>query len=447
MTSLITRIQISLFSIGLLLVSPSVYADEVKEKKVDKSSKQKKYENLEMFQRIFQFIEENYVDEVNDEKLIQGAVKGMLDSLDPHSAFLPKDIYHELKNDTSGKFGGVGIEVGVKDDVLIVVSPIEDSPAWRAGIQPGDKIVKVDGVSIRGLNSVEVLQKMRGKLGSELKLGILREGLTTPKEYVLKREEVKIQTVKQELIEPKYGYLRLTHFSESAARDLKRGIEKLEKKEKLKGLVLDLRMNPGGLLEQAVDVASLFLDEGVIVSTIGRDPSKKEVKNARKGNARKDIMLVVLVNGGSASASEIVAGALQDHKRALIMGQTTFGKGSVQTVVDLGNEMGLKLTIARYYTPSGKSIQEVGIEPDVLLEDYDPKLLVQAKRAGPSYKEKDLKGHMVNENASLTENKDLKSQELLKTDFNPKMDYQVQQAINTLKSFEFYQKLNTVNGK
>lgn len=399
-----------------------------------------KYENIELYQKVLQFVEENYVEPIKSEQLIQGSIKGMLESLDPHSNFLPADVFREMKNDTAGKFGGIGIEVGIKNDTLTVIAPIEDSPAWRAGIQPGDRIVRVDGVSTKGLNLVEVLQKMKGKKGTKIQLGIQRDGWEQPKEFVLVRETVKVQTVRAELLENGYGYLRLATFNEDAAKDLKKGLEKIEKKGKIKGLVLDLRSNPGGLLEQAIDVASMFMDEGVVVSTIGRDPAKKEVRLVKKGSARTDFQIAVLVNAGSASASEIVAGALQDNKRALVLGQTTFGKGSVQTVVELGNEMGLKLTIARYYTPSGRSIQETGVVPDLTIEDYDPKLLERAKKAGAALREKDLKGHMVNNQAPIvTDDEEMQP----RSDVAPKSDYQVIQALNYLKSFEFYRQSKT----
>ncbi|RYZ71348.1 MAG: S41 family peptidase, partial [Proteobacteria bacterium] len=314
--------------------------------------------------------------------------------------------------------------------------------AWKAGILPGDRIVRVDGVATKGLNLVEVLHKMKGKRGTKIRLGIQREGWDAPKEFELKRETVKVQTVRSELIEPGYGYLRLATFNEDASKDLKNGLAKIERRGKIKGLVLDLRSNPGGLLEQAVDVASLYMDEGIVVSTIGRDPAKKEVRNAKKGNARKDFQIAVLVNSGSASASEIVAGALQDNHRALVLGQTTFGKGSVQTVVELGSDMGLKLTIARYYTPSGKSIQETGVVPDLTIEDYDPKLLERARKTGNSIREKDLRGHMVNtQNQPVVSDED--EEALPRADVAPKADYQVIQALNYLKSFEFYQRSAT----
>ncbi len=409
------------------------------------SGNRSKYESLELFQKVLLYIQTNYVDQVKDKDLIEGAIKGMMETLDPHSNFLTAESFKDMKNDTAGKFGGLGIEIGMKDNALTVVAPMEDSPAWRAGILPGDRIVRINGESTKGLNLVEAVAKMRGKKGSDIRLTMQRDGEAKAKEIRLVRETIKIQAVRSESLDNGFGYVRLASFNEDAARDIKRALEKLEKKGKLKGLILDLRMNPGGLLDQAVDVSSLFIDEGVIVSTIGRDRNQKEVRNAKKGMARKDLPLAILVNSGSASASEIVAGALQDNKRAIILGQQTFGKGSVQQVVDLGNEMGMKLTIARYYTPSGRSIQEKGVTPDIILEDYDPKLLSQAKKKAEIFRERDLRGHMANPDektsTTMSENDDAdkKASEPLK--FNPKEDYQVQQAINYLKSFEFYQKL------
>ncbi len=428
-----------------------------------------RYKNLELFQKVLQFVEKNYVDPVQNDVLVNGALKGMMETLDPHSNFLTADIYRDMKIDTSGKFGGVGIEVGIKDDVLTVLVPMEDSPAWRAGIQPGDKIVKINGESTKGYTLSEAIIKMRGKNGSSVVLTLYRKSWSKFKNITLKREEIKIRSVRSELIEPGFGYVRLASFNENAAKDVKHAIDKLEAKDKLKGLVFDLRMNPGGLLDQAVDVASLFIDDGVVVSTIGRDPSQKEVRNAKKGMARKDLPLVILVNSSTASAAEIVAAALQDHHRAMILGDTTFGKGSVQTIVDVGNEMGLKLTIARYYTPSGVSIQEKGVTPDIFLDEYDSKLLDKAKIKRESTRERDLKGHLVNpktiaarDDFSMQEFKDksgsgaVKSKDkkdsngavddddagdMMPIKFDAKDDYQTLQALKYLKSFEVFKKL------
>ena len=424
-----------------------------------------RYKNLELFQKVLQFVEKNYVDPVQNDALLNGAIKGMLETLDPHSNFLTADVYRDMKIDTSGKFGGVGIEVGMKDEVLTVLAPLEDSPAWKAGVLPGDKIVKINGESTKGYSLSEAVTKMRGKNGSVVNLTIYRKGWTSFRTLPLKRQEIKIRSVRSELIEPGFGYVRLSSFNENAAKDVKNAIDQLEKKEKLRGLIFDLRMNPGGLLDQAVDVASLFIDEGVVVSTIGRDPEQKEIRNARKGMAKKDLPLVVLVNSSTASAAEIVAAALQDHHRAMVIGDTTFGKGSVQTIIDLGSEMGLKLTIARYFTPNGVSIQEKGVVPDIFLDEYDPKLLAQARIKKDATRERDLKGHLVNPSGgkngdefSIQEMKeqnkgrgkekkesgmsdDEDTSDLSPIKFNPKEDYQTQQSLRYLKSFEVFKKI------
>ncbi|MGK5087481.1 S41 family peptidase [Bdellovibrionota bacterium FG-2] len=435
-----------------------------------------RYENLELFQKVLHFVEANYVDEIKNKDLVYGAIKGMLETLDPHSNFLTPEIFKEMKVDTSGKFGGLGIEIGIKDNILTIMAPIEDTPAWRAGLKPNDRIVKINRESTKGMSLMEAVGKMRGKKGTDVTLSIYRDGFEKIRDVTVTRDVIKIQSVKSEELEPEYGYVRLTSFNESAAADIKKAIEKLETKKKLKGLVFDLRTNPGGLLDQAVEVSSLFIDEGVVVSTIGRNRDQKDVKYARKGNARKDFPVAILVNSNSASAAEIVAGALQDHHRAIIMGQPTFGKGSVQTVIELGTDLGLKLTIARYYTPSGRSIQEKGVHPDIILDDYDPKLLTEAKRKLDPFREKDLKGHMVNtdeddgakdykkeELDSLMKegkdsSKDSKSKkkgdssskdrsggkdedDMAPTKINPKEDFQVREALNYIKSYDVFKKL------
>jgi len=436
---------------------------------LDTSSKQQRLENLELFQKVLHFVENNYVDDkVKHKDLVYGAIKGMLETLDPHSSFLPPDVFKDMKIDTSGKFGGLGIEIGMKDNILTVIAPIDDTPAWRAGLKPNDRIVKINSESTKGMTLVEAVAKMRGKKGTDVTLAIYRDGFEKFKDVTITRDIIKIQAVKSEELEPEFGYVRLASFNENAASDMKKAIEKLQSKKKLRGLVLDLRTNPGGLLDQAVEVSSLFIDEGVVVSTIGRNPDQKEVKYARKGNAYKDFPVAVLVNSSSASAAEIVAGALQDHHRAIIMGQPTFGKGSVQTVVELGPELGLKLTIARYYTPSGRSIQEKGVHPDILLDDFDPKLLADAKRKTEYFREKDLKGHMVNTDEEAKEfkreeldavmkgpvkekkksdvsdkapDKAKEEDEMAPMKFNPKEDYQVKEAVNYLKSYDIMKKL------
>lgn len=423
-----------------------------------------RYKNLELFQKVLQFVEKNYVDPVQNDALMSGAIKGMLETLDPHSNFLAAEVYRDMKVDTTGRFGGVGLEVSIKDDVLTVLAPMEDSPAWKAGIKPGDRIVKINGESTRGYSLAEAVQKMRGKDGSNVVMTLFRKGWTEFKNFTLKRQTIRIKSVKSAILEPNFGYVRLASFNESAAKDVRQAIEQMEKKGPLKGLVFDLRMNPGGLLDQAVDVTSLFLDEGVVVSTVGRDPSQKDVRMAKKGMSRKDLPLIVMVNGSTASAAEIVAAALQDHRRAMIVGDTTFGKGSVQTIIDLGQELGLKLTIARYFTPKGVSIQERGVTPDIQLEEFDPKLLDKARIKKESTRERDLKRHLVNQSKQDPGRDDFSLQELKeggkKSDasekrlsededsadmspiqFNPTEDYQTQQALKYLKSYEVFKKL------
>lgn len=439
-----------------------------------------RYENLELFQKVLHFVEANYVDPVKNKDLVYGAIKGMMETLDPHSNFLPPDLFKDMKIDTSGKFGGLGIEIGIKDNILTVIAPIEDTPAWKSGLKSNDRIVKINNESTKGMNLVEAVNKMRGKKGTDVQLSVYREGWEKIREITITRDIIKIQAVKSEELEPQYGYVRLASFNENAAADVRKAIERIEKNKKLRGLVFDLRGNPGGLLDQAVEVTSLFVDNGVVVSTIGRNKDQKEVKHARKGQARKDFPVAILVNSSSASAAEIVAGALQDHNRAIIMGQPTFGKGSVQTVIDLGKDIGLKLTIARYYTPSGRSIQEKGVQPDIILDDFDPKLLAEARRKTEYFREKDLKGHMANtdgdpaaEKSEKSEKSEFKKEELdavssgkgvkdskknddkaeqkpeddmAPTKLNPKEDFQVREALNYLKSYELFRKIAVVDG-
>ncbi len=423
-------------------------------------NKNDRYKNLELFQKVLQFVERNYVDSTQNDVLVHGAIRGMLETLDPHSNFLAAEVYRDMKIDTSGKFGGIGIEVGIKDDVLTVIVPMEDSPAWRAGIQPGDRIVRINGESTKGFSLSEAISRMRGKNGSALNLTLYRKGWNRFKAVNLKREEIKIRSVRHQELEPGFGYVKLSSFNENAARDVRHAIDKLEAKGKLKGLIFDLRMNPGGLLDQAVDVTSLFVDEGVVVSTIGKDAAQKEVRMAKKGDARKELPLVVLVNSSTASAAEIVSAALQDHHRAMILGETTFGKGSVQTIIELGNEMGLKLTVARYFSPSGASIQERGVIPDIVLEEYDPKLLAQAKIKRDAPRERDLKGHLANPEAgtsrdefSVQEFKEKgksavsaeteENSDMTPLRFDPNEDYQTREALKYLKSFEVFKKIKS----
>ncbi len=327
------------------------------------------YEGIETFTNILSIIQKNYVDEVQTKQLIEGAVNGMLTSLDPHSAYLTPELYKELQVETKGSFGGLGIEITNKSGMLTVVAPIEDTPAYRAGIKSGDVILKIDGEFTKDMTLVEAVKRMRGKPDTKVKLTIKRENPNQLFDTSLTREIIKIQSVKFKPLEKGYGYLRVTQFQERTDDDLEHAIKELDKQPGgLQGVVLDLRNNPGGLLTQAVKVADMFLDSGLIVYTDGRLENQKQKYFAHKPGTYSDFPMVVLVNGGSASASEIVAGALQDHKRALVLGTTTFGKGSVQTILPLDENSALRLTTARYYTPNGRSIQATGIVPDITMD-------------------------------------------------------------------------------
>jgi len=310
------------------------------------------YESLEAFSNILSIVRKNYVEDVETKNLVNGAINGMLSSLDPHSAYLTPDLYKELQSDTQGRFGGLGIEITVKGGILTVVSPIEDTPAAKAGIKPGDQIFKIEDEFTKDMSLVDAVKKMRGLKGTKINLTIKREGNTDLMEFTLMRDVIRVQSVRSRNLEPGYGYIRLAQFQERSDRDLQRALEKMAaEKGGINGLVLDLRNNPGGLLTQAVRVSDIFLDSGMIVYTEGRIDSQKQKYFAQKDGTWLDFPMVVLVNGGSASASEIVAGALQDHKRAVVLGTKTFGKGSVQTILPLDDNSALRLTTARYFTP------------------------------------------------------------------------------------------------
>lgn len=358
---------------------------------VDRSA----YESLEAFTNVLAIVQKHYVEEVGSQKLVEGAINGMLNNLDPHSAYLTPELYKELQVDTEGSFGGLGIEITVRENVLTVVSPIEDTPAYRAGIKAGDQIVKIDGELTKDLSLVEAVKKMRGPRGSKVVISVRREGAPKLMDFPLLREVIKVQSVKSKSLEKGYGYVRVTQFQDRTSSDLEDAIEKMKKEnEKLDGLVLDLRNNPGGLLSQAVKVSDLFLDSGLVVYTEGRLDNQKQKYFAHAGGYT-EMPLVVLVNGGSASASEIVAGALQDHGRGVILGTKTFGKGSVQTILPLENGAALRLTTALYFTPNGRSIQVTGVVPDITLENLTP---TQVAARGRDIREENLRGHFNNKN-------------------------------------------------
>jgi carboxyl-terminal processing protease len=420
-------------------------------------------EELRAFTEVFGRIKSDYVEPVTDKKLLTEAINGMLNGLDPHSAYLDAEAFKELNDTTHGEFGGLGIEVGMEDGLVKVVSPIEDTPAFQAGIKTGDLIIKMDDTLVKGLSLNDAVSHMRGKAGSKIILTISRKNETKLLTFTLTRAIIKVQSVKSKQIESGYGYVRITQFQEQTGENLATALEALYKQNQgsLKGLVLDLRNDPGGLLTSAVGVSAAFLNkDALVVYTEGRtDDAKMQLtanpQNYARSNSGKDYLsklpeaiksvpLIVLVNGGSASASEIVAGALQDHKRAIIMGTQTFGKGSVQTILPLGNNTGIKLTTARYYTPNGRSIQAKGIEPDILVEDpstsHEEGLL--------NLHEADLGRHLINdkntEAVSTSATKKVTPASEVKeeaakfppVEFGAKNDYQLNQAMNLLKGMQ-----------
>jgi carboxyl-terminal processing protease len=352
------------------------------------------YEQLRLFGDVFEKVRADYVEEVTDAELIESAINGMLTSLDPHSSYLNPESFDEMQVQTRGEFGGLGIEVTMENGVVKVVSPIDDTPAARAGLQPGDFIIQINGKPVLGLTLSEAVDLMRGPVDSEITLTVQR-GEQDPFDITLKRAVIKIQSVRARL-EGDIAYLRITSFSEQAATGLESAYKKLSEQAngKLAGVVLDLRNNPGGLLDQAVAVSDAFLDKGEIVSTRGRKPDDSQRFNARPGDIAKGLPMVVLINGGSASASEIVAGALQDHHRAIVLGTKSFGKGSVQTIIPVPQQGAIRLTTARYFTPSGRSIQATGIEPDIVAEQARIEPLEQSRRTS----EADLRGALENPN-------------------------------------------------
>lgn len=348
------------------------------------------YEKLKIFSDVIELIEENYVDPVEAEVLIRKAIEGMVQGLDPHSAWLPPEDFEDLQIDTQGKFTGIGIHITMKDGFVTVISPIEGTPAYEAGIQALDKIIKIDGKPTTDLR--DAVNRMRGPKGTEVTVTLIREDIPEEITLTLERDVIPIISVRSALLQPGYAYVRISNFTGSTTKDLVNDLEEFESnKTALKGLVFDLRNNGGGLLNQAIKVSDLFIDEGIILSIKGRNEQNTKTFNARKNKVKRDYPIVLIINGGSASASEIVAGALQDHKRALVLGTTSFGKGSVQTVEPLRDGSALKLTTARYYTPSGKSIQAKGITPDIIV---NPGVTDQARKNDNMPKEKDLLNHI-----------------------------------------------------
>ncbi|UYO75982.1 S41 family peptidase [Halomonas qinghailakensis] len=379
-------------------------------------------EEIQTFAEVFERIKRGYVEEVDDRTLLRNAMRGMLSELDPHSAYLDEEEYQSLRESTQGEFGGIGIEVGTENGQLMVITPIDDTPASRAGLLSRDVIVAIDGTPTDSLSLQEAVNLMRGEPGSQLRISILRSGEESPREFTLTREVIRSESVKHEELEPGFGYLRISQFQSRTPEQARRSLERMAREQPLEGLILDLRNNPGGVLQAAVGVADLFLDEGLIVYTEGRLSDTEMSFSASSETPARDVPLVVLINSGSASAAEIVAGALQDQRRGVIMGTESFGKGSVQQIMPLGNGEGLKLTTALYYTPNGRSIQAQGIEPDVEVVRGRLEVAEGQRRI----READLDGHLSGQNAIPRERAEM-SQRL-------RDDYQLSEALNLLKA-------------
>lgn len=394
-------------------------------------------DDLRKFTEVFGRIKEAYVEDVDDRKLLESAIKGMLSDLDPHSTYLTPKDYEALEESTTGEFGGLGIEVGMEDGFVKVIAPIDDTPAQKAGVQAGDLIIKLGDQPVKGMSLEEAVTLMRGKPGTTLSLTIMREGESAPIVIDVVRDIIKVKSVKSRLIEKGYGYVRLTQFQAETGKEFTKALDSLRKDNKgpLDGLIIDLRNNPGGILQAAVEAADALLDEGLIVYTDGRIQSSRLRFSAKAGDMMQDTPIVVLINGGSASASEILAGALQDHQRAVVMGTQSFGKGSVQTVIPLDESHAIKMTTARYYTPDGRSIQARGIRPDI---EVKPARLTELD-SQPFFSEADLSGHLLNGNEEDSDESD--ESEATDSPASPvERDYQLRSAMNLLKGMRILDK-------
>lgn len=410
-------------------------------------AKQLPLDDLRKFTEVFDRIKKTYVEDVDDSTLLNNAIKGMLSGLDPHSAYLEPTAFEDLQESTSGQFGGLGIEVGQESGFVKVIAPIDDTPAQKAGVEAGDLIIKLDDTPVKDMSLDEAVKLMRGEPGSPIVLTIARESESGPIEITIVRDIIKVTSVKTRLLEPGYGYLRITQFQAQTGEDFSKGLAKLKKenKEELNGLILDLRNNPGGVLQAAVAVSDSLLDDGLIVYTEGRIKSSQLRFSATPGDELNGKPVIVLINGGSASASEIVAGALQDQGRAIIMGTDSFGKGSVQTVMQLNEEYGLKLTTARYYTPNGRSIQALGIVPDIEVK----RAKLTEVKSQDFFKEADLAGHLSNGKSEESGKDDQPDNAKTNKENSPsailERDFQLREAMNLLKGLTILNKRTTEN--
>jgi carboxyl-terminal processing protease len=422
---------------GILVLGTSVLAkDTSRSPVVTKKDINLPLSELRSFVEVYERVSKNYVEPVEDKKLLSGAISGMLSSLDPHSAYLPPENFKKMEEHTTGDFGGLGMEVAMEDGLVKIVSPIDDTPAKRAGVLAGDLVIKLDDLPVKGKSLMDAIKIMRGKPGTKIKLTILREGEARPLVIEITRAVIKTTSVKQKLLTDNIGYVRVSQFQLRTGPDVVKAIKKLEDENEsdLNGLVLDLRNNPGGVLRAAVQVSDAFLNEGLIVYTEGRSERTKVSFEAEDGDYMNGRPIVILINEGSASASEIVAGALQDQKRAIVAGRTSFGKGSVQTLMPLSNGGAIKVTTARYYTPKGRSIQAKGIEPDIVIERVKVEKL--EKPVFARVKEKDLEGHLENDKKTkVTSLKDKTVEDLLDKDF------ELREAYSLLKGMYFMQQM------
>ena len=416
------KLQITAAVAVLLLVTPHFVTAE--------ESNSDTYRQLKLFSDVFERVRSDYVEDKTDKELIEFAIQGMLSALDPHSSYLNADSFSDMRVQTKGEFGGLGIEVTMENGFVKVVSPIDETPAHRAGVEPGDLITHLDGESVLGLTLNEAVDRMRGKVKTDLVVTI-RRAEKEPFDLVITRDVIKIRSVRDR-VEDNVGYIRISTFNQQTMPGLEASMEKIREEigEEIEGFVLDLRNNPGGLLDQAIAVSDAFIDQGEIVSTRGRESEDSQRFNAKPGDLANGLPIVVLINGGSASASEIVAGALQDHKRAIIMGTRSFGKGSVQTIIPLGSHGAMRLTTARYYTPSGGSIQAKGIEPDLIVEQAS----IETGSAGPQRREADLRGALENEGASDDPN----AEESNGRSDAAGEDYQLSRALDLLHGLSIY---------
>ncbi|XOV87067.1 MAG: S41 family peptidase [Pseudomonadota bacterium] len=386
---------------------------------------------LRVFAEAFDRVSSAYVEEIDDRTLLENAIKGMLSQLDPHSAYLDRESYTDLQETTTGNYGGLGLEIGMEDGFVRVIAPMDDTPAARGGVEPGDLIIQLDEKAVKGMSMSEAIEAMRGEPGSVVKLTIIRDGESKPVEINLTREVIQVASVRQRILEDGYGYIRIAQFQSTTGREVEEAVQKLMTEGGLRGLILDLRNNPGGVLQSAVEVSDVFIDDGLIVYTSGRLANADLRYSATTPDATNGVPLVVLVNEGTASASEIVAGALQDHSRAVIMGVSTFGKGSVQTILPLNNEKAIKLTTSLYFTPNGRSIQAEGIVPDIWV---DRSTVTRVKSNSLRVKERDLPKHLSNATGESTEPEAPEPSALAST------DYQLNEALTLLKGINILAK-------